>query len=202
VMISHGSIRNRLLWALHAFSLAPDDILLQKTVFTFDASVWELFAPLFAGARLVLARPDGHRDSAYLVEAIRSERVTILQMAPSMLRVFLREEEIERCESLRHVFCGGEELKVEDRELFFARSKARLHNLYGPTEVSIDATHWECERHKEIGMTSPIGRPLSNVQTYILDNYLQPVSIGAPGELHVGGAGLARGYLNRPDLTA
>jgi amino acid adenylation domain-containing protein/FkbM family methyltransferase len=202
VMISHGSIRNRLLWALHACPLTQDDILLQKTVFTFDASVWEMFAPLFAGARLALARPDGHRDSAYLVEAIRSERVTILQMAPSMLRVFMREAEIERCESLRHVFCGGEELKAEDRELFFARSKARLHNLYGPTEVSIDATHWECERNEEGGMTPPIGRPLSNVQAYILDNYLQPVSIGAPGELHVGGAGLARGYLNRPDLTA
>jgi non-ribosomal peptide synthetase component F/alpha-ketoglutarate-dependent taurine dioxygenase len=117
-----------------------------------------------------------------------------------MLRAFLQEPRVTECRSLRHVFCGGEELKAEDREAFYQRLDARLHNLYGPTEVAIDATYWECER--EASGTVPIGRPLGNVQVYILDAQLCPVPVGTPGELHVGGVGLARGYLNRPELTA
>ena len=197
VMISHRAICNRVLWTLHAFPMGPQDCLFQKTPYSFDASVWEIFAPLLSGARLLVARPEGHRDSAYLCEMIVERQVTVLQLVPSMLRVFLREREVERCASLVHVFCGGEELRGEDQELFRRRLGARLHNLYGPTEVSIDATHLECEDLEPV----TIGRPLSNVKVYILDSRLTPAPMGVPGELHVGGVGLARGYLNRPDLS-
>jgi amino acid adenylation domain-containing protein len=197
VMISHRAICNRLLWTLHAFPMRQQDCLFQKTPYSFDASVWEIFAPLLSGARLLVARPEGHRDSAYLCEMIAERQVTVLQLVPSMLRVFLHEREVERCASLVHVFCGGEELRTEDLKLFRKRLGARLHNLYGPTEVSIDATHLECEALKPV----TIGRPLSNVEIYVLDSNLTPTPLGAPGELHVGGVGLSRGYLNRPDLS-
>jgi amino acid adenylation domain-containing protein/FkbM family methyltransferase len=204
VMISHGSICNRLLWTLHAYPLTDDDSLLQKTVFTFDASVWELFAPLFVGARLVMARPEGHRDSAYLASVIAEQQATILQLVPSMLQVMLEEPAFKKCKSLSRVFCGGEELLVKTGERFFATLSADLINLYGPTEVSIDAASWHCLRDGNLDNAqkgAPIGRPLSNVRIYILDAHLEPTPVGTPGELYVGGIGLARGYLNRPDLT-
>ncbi|MDT5269206.1 MAG: hypothetical protein QOH49_1392 [Acidobacteriota bacterium] len=206
VMISHRSICNRLLWAQATHPLTEDDRLLQKTVFTFDASVWEFFVPLFVGACVVLARPDGHRDSAYLAEVIAEKQVTALQLVPTMLQVMLDEPGFKDCKSLRQVFCGGEALSLKTQERFFAMlDGADLRNLYGPTEVSIDATSWKCVRgngHAGSHGGVPIGRPLSNMRVYILDSTLSPVPVGAPGELHVGGVGLARGYVNRPDLTA
>src|SRR5262249_15142514 len=177
VMISHGSICNRLLWTLHAYPLTEDDSLLQNTVFTFYASVWEFFAPLLVGARLVLARPEGHRDSAYLARVIAEQQVTTLQLVPSMLQVMLEEPGFKNCKSLKRVFCGGEKLLAKTEERFFAALDADLINLYGPTEVSIDATSWHCVREKNHGNSRegvPIGRPLSNVRTYILDVHLEP----------------------------
>ncbi len=200
VMIPHGAICNRLLWMLSATDFNGQDRFLQKTPFSFDASVWEFFVPLFVGATLVVARPGGHQDSGYLAKTVADERITVLQLVPSMLQVFL-EEDLSACVSLRHVFCGGETLPVELQQRFFARSRARLHNLYGPTETSIDASHWLCAREAG-GQVVTIGRPLSNVRIYLLDSELRPVPVGVAGELYVGGAGLARGYLNRPDLTA
>jgi amino acid adenylation domain-containing protein/FkbM family methyltransferase len=206
VMISHRSIANRLLWMQATYPLTPDDRLLQKTVFNFDASVWEFFVPLMSGATLVMARPGGHQDSAYLVQTIAEQRITTLQVVPSMLEVLLDEAGFAECESLRRVFCGGEALTLRAQERFYQTlGSARLHNLYGPTEVSIDASYSDCERGQDYGVTQgvvPIGRPLANVQVYLLDEYLNPVPWGVTGELHVGGVGLARGYLNRPELTA
>jgi amino acid adenylation domain-containing protein len=140
VMVSHGAICNRLAWMLAAFPLAGDDRVLQKTQLGFDASIWEIFVPLAAGARLVMARPGGHRDLAYLVEVIRRRQVTVLQVVPSVLRLLLAEPGIESCSSLRRVFCGGEALGASLRRRFHARMQAELGNLYGPTEVAIDAT--------------------------------------------------------------
>jgi amino acid adenylation domain-containing protein/non-ribosomal peptide synthase protein (TIGR01720 family)/FkbM family methyltransferase len=201
VMIPHRGIVNRVLWMHHASLVMPDDRVLFKTAFSFDASVWEIFAPLLAGARSVVARPGGQQDTAYLVEAIKEYGVTVLQLVPTMLQVLLDEPGLEGCRSLRKVFCGGEALGTELRKRFFARSGAELHNLYGPTEVSIDATHHACVRDDAAGVV-PIGRPLGNVRVYILDEHMQPAPLGVAGELHVGGAGLARGYLERPGLTA
>jgi amino acid adenylation domain-containing protein/FkbM family methyltransferase len=201
VMNTHRAICNRLLWMCKQFPLQPTDRVLQKTPFSFDASIWEFFLPLFSGAQLVIARPGGHQDSAYLVETVSEQQVTILQLVPSMLGVFLGEEGVEECRSLRHLFCGGEKLTVSDKERFYRKLNGQLHNLYGPTEASIDATYWRCEA-QETGANIPIGRPIANVQVYLLDQHSQPVVVGSAGELHIGGVGLARGYLNRPELTA
>ena len=201
VMIPHEGICNRVLWIQREFPLTGTDSLLQKTPISFDASVWEIFVPLLSGARLVLAEPGGHRDSAYLVDTIAKHKITTLQLVPSMLRVFLDEPNLSTCDHLRRVFCGGEALPFDLQQKFFARMNAGLVNLYGPTETSIDATFRTCKANDEQrGIL--IGRPISNIQVYLLDQHLEPVPIGCSGELHVGGIGLSRGYLNRPDLTA
>jgi amino acid adenylation domain-containing protein len=201
VMIAHRSICNRLLWMQAHYPLDETDRLLQKTSISFDASVWELFVPLMSGATLIVARPGGHQDSAYLVEKVIQQKVTTLQLVPSMLQVFLDEPEADKCTSLKRMYCGGEALTGEMQAQFYAVFDARLHNLYGPTEVAIDASHWECQ--PEDGQrVVPIGRPLDNVQVYLLDSFRGPVPVGLPGEVYVGGVGLARGYLKRPDLTA
>jgi amino acid adenylation domain-containing protein len=200
-MISHRGICNRLLWMQEAYGLTAVDRVLQKTPFSFDVSVWEFFWPLLTGACLVMARPEGHRDSAYLVALIVAQQITTLHFVPSMLHVFLQEPGVEQCDSLRLVICSGEALPFELQERFFTRLGAELHNLYGPTEASVDVSFWACQRQS--GRQSvPIGQPIANTQLYVLDAHLQPVPIGVPGELHIGGIGLARGYLNRPELTA
>ena len=163
--------------------------------------MWEFFWPLITGARLVIARPGGHQDSRYLVELINQQQITTLHFVPSMLRLFLEEPGIESCKSLRRVICSGEALSFDLQMRFFECVDANLHNLYGPTEASIDVTSWECEPRSDTAIV-PIGRPIANTQIYILDKFLNPVPIGVPGELHIGGNGLARGYLNRPELTA
>ena len=201
VLNVHGGLRNRLQWMQEAYRLTPADRVLQKTPFTFDVSVWELLWPLISGACLVMARPGGHRDSAYLVELIKSQCITALHFVPSMLGVFLQESGAESCTTLRQVFCSGEALSYELQQRFFARSGAALHNLYGPTEASIDVTAWQCRTESDRPVV-PIGRPIANTRIYILDRYLEPVPIGVAGELHIGGVGLSRGYLNQPALTA
>ncbi|MEK6283065.1 MAG: amino acid adenylation domain-containing protein [Acidobacteriota bacterium] len=202
VMITHRAIVNRLLWMQMNYPLTADDRVLQKTVISFDASVWELFMPLLAGAQIILARRGGHKDSKYLIEAVRQQQVTTLQLVPSMLAVMVEEAELEQCLSLRQMWCGGEALPAEVARRFHERSRAVLHNLYGPTEASIDATHCEVKREWEGRAVVSIGRPIGNMQCHILDRYLQPVPPGVAGELFIGGVGLARGYWKRADLTA
>jgi amino acid adenylation domain-containing protein len=204
-MNSHRAVCNRLLWMQAAFRLAPADVVLQKTPLSFDVSVWELFWPLIAGARLVLARPEGHRDSLYLVELIERQQVTTLHFVPSMLQAFLDEPELERCgASLRRTIASGEALSAELQRQFFARlgsAGAELHNLYGPTEAAVDVSWWPC-RAGDPAAAVPIGRPIGNLRLHLLDRDLGVVPIGAPGELFIGGAGVGRGYLGRPALTA
>ena len=197
----HQGIVNRLLWMQDMYKLTASDRVLQKTPFSFDVSVWEFFWPLLTGAALVLARPGGHRDPAYLVDLIAQQKVTTLHFVPSMLSVFLETAGLERCRSVRQVFASGEALPFELQQRFFERMNAELHNLYGPTEAAVDVTYWACRPDCEQSIV-PIGRPISNTQIYIVDANLHPVPIGVAGELHIGGIGLARGYLNRPDLTA
>jgi amino acid adenylation domain-containing protein/non-ribosomal peptide synthase protein (TIGR01720 family) len=201
VMNTHQAILNFLLWTQEEYQLSESDAVLQKTPFSFDVSVWEFLWPLMVGARLVLAQPGGHKDSAYLVNLIRQRRITIVHFVPPMLQAFLEEEGVSGCDSLRDVMCGGEALPYEYQERFFARLDARLHNRYGPTEAAIDVTSWRCEK-AGVRRVVPIGRPIANTQIYLLDELMQPVPIGVMGELYIGGEGLARGYLNRADLTA
>jgi amino acid adenylation domain-containing protein/non-ribosomal peptide synthase protein (TIGR01720 family) len=199
-MNTHRGICNRLLWMQQAYQLTAVDSVLQKTPFSFDVSVWEFFWPLLIGARLVVAKPSGHKDSAYLANIIKQQQITTLHFVPSMLQVFLEELNLQNCTSLKRVICSGEALLWELQQRFFARLNCELHNLYGPTEAAIDVTYWECQPDDNLTIV-PIGRPIANTQIYILDKNLQPVPIGIPGELHIGGVGLARGYLNRPELT-
>jgi amino acid adenylation domain-containing protein len=199
-MNTHRAICNRLLWMQDTYQLTEADRVLQKTPFSFDVSVWEFFWPLLTGARLVIAKQDGHRDPGYLVKAIVQQQITTLHFVPSMLQIFLEEQGLESCSCLRRVICSGEALPKELVERFFVRLECELHNLYGPTEAAIDVTFWQCKRDSNL-KTVPIGRPIANTQLYILDRYLQPVPVGVAGELYIGGDGVARGYLNRPELT-
>ncbi|MCU6502642.1 amino acid adenylation domain-containing protein, partial [Rugamonas sp. A1-17] len=202
VMIEHHALVNRLQWMQRAYRLNADDAVLQKTPFGFDVSVWEFFWPLLTGARLVLARPHGHKDPAYLCDLIRRKQITTLHFVPSMLPLFLGSAEAARCDSLRNVFCSGEELPAAAVNHFQRTYRhAALHNLYGPTEATVDVTAWHCTPLAPDAAV-PIGRPIDNTRTYILDRAMQPVPVGVVGELYLGGAGIARGYLNRPELTA
>ncbi|MCA1603136.1 MAG: amino acid adenylation domain-containing protein, partial [Acidobacteria bacterium] len=200
-MNTHRGICNRLLWMQEAYQLTDSDRVLQKTPFSFDVSVWEFFWPLLAGARLVVARPEGHKDSAYLAALIVEQGITTLHFVPSMLHVFLQAPGVAPCRSLKRVICSGEALPFDLQERFFKRLSAQLHNLYGPTEAAIDVTFWECKPQGNRRIV-PIGRPVANTQIYLLDAHLRPVPIGVPGELHIGGVQVGRGYLNRPELTA
>ncbi|MEV5126669.1 amino acid adenylation domain-containing protein, partial [Streptomyces decoyicus] len=202
VVVSHRSIMNRLVWGHARYGLAPDDRMLLKTSIGFDVSLPELFWPLQAGAALVIARPDGHRDPAYLVELVREQHVTDADFVPSMLAAFLAEPGVEECTSLRRVEAAGEALPLEVADEF-ARvlPHAELHNLYGPTEAAVEVTAWQ--HHPVPDATGvPIGAPVHNTQVYVLDGALRPVAPGIPGELYLAGVQLARGYLNRPGLTA
>jgi amino acid adenylation domain-containing protein len=200
-MLHHQGIRNRLLWMQETYRLTAADVVLQKTPASFDVSVWELFWPLIAGARLVLARPGGHRESDYLVDLIAAERVSVLHFVPSMLQIFLAAPDLGRCASLRLVICSGEALPVELERRFFERLGADLGNLYGPTEASVDVTFWRCEPASS-RRSVPLGRPIANTRLYLLDARREPVPIGVPGELYIGGSNVGRGYLARPELTA
>lgn len=205
VMISHRAICNHMHWMRRALPLTEQDTLLQKTVFTFDASIWELFVPLFTGARLVLARPGGQQYSSYLVEAVLEHNVTVLQLVPSMLTVLLGEPRLGECRSLRRMCVGGEALPVAQVKRFYQLLNAELVNLYGPTEAAIQTIYFECDRaeiEQRSGGVVPIGTPIPNIKVYVLDERLNPTPCGVAGELHIGGICLARGYLNRPDLTA
>lgn len=200
-MNSHRAIVNRLCWMQETFPLTADDAVLQKTPFSFDVSVWEFFWPLLVGARLVIARPNGHQDPAYLIDVMAREAVTTAHFVPSMLQVFLETPDLATCRALRRVICSGEALPYHLQERFFSQSTAELHNLYGPTEAAVDVSWWACSR-ANTQATVPIGRPIANTTLYILDQRFRPVPVGVTGELYIGGIQLARGYLQRPDLTA
>ncbi|PRY30769.1 non-ribosomal peptide synthetase [Pseudosporangium ferrugineum] len=197
-----AAVRNRLAWMNERFGLGAGGRVLQKSPFTFDTSVWELFWPLMNGATLVMARPGGHRDSRYLVDLIRRERITFADFVPSMLEMFLREPDATRCTSLRHIIAGGETLTRSLRGRFAeALPGTDLHNLYGPTEAAIGVTSWLCRGDDE-GRSTPIGVPIANARVYVLGPDGDHVPPGMPGEIYIAGRPLARGYLNRPGLTA
>ncbi|MBV1856199.1 amino acid adenylation domain-containing protein [Catellatospora sp. NEAU-YM18] len=204
VLNGHRGIVNRLHWMQRRYGLTGADTVLQKTPAGFDVSVWEFFWPLLTGARLVLARPGGHKDAAYLRDLVVAEGVTTLHFVPSMLGMFLAESGIGACTSLRRIVCSGEELPVDlALRTLAALPGAELHNLYGPTEAAIDVTAYHCTVDGLAGQARvPIGAPIDNIRVYVLDEHGEPLPVGVPGELHLAGVGLAHGYLNRPELTA
>ncbi|MGW6120285.1 non-ribosomal peptide synthase/polyketide synthase [Nocardia sp. NPDC055165] len=200
VAVPHKAAVNQLLWLQREYPLGADDVVLQKTPFTFDASVWELLWPLHAGARLVLATADGHRDPAYLAAATVRHRVSVVQYVPSVLAAVVAEPAAAQSDSLRLVFVGGEALTTDLARRVRAMTGATVVNLYGPTETAIQVTTHEAG--DELGATVPIGAPVADTRVYVLDSRLRPVPAGVPGELYVAGAQLADGYHGRTELTA
>jgi amino acid adenylation domain-containing protein len=201
VMVNHKGVVNCLSWLQSNLQLNEQDRWMTKASLSFDASVFEIFWPLMVGSGVVVARPGGGQDSAYVVRTIIEHEVTVIHFVASMLIPFLDQRELAAASSLKHVVCGGEALPLETMQRFYERSTAALINLYGPTEASIACTGWPCERESE-RLVVPIGRPVSNTQAHVLDRNLRPVPIGVPGELYTGGDGVVRGYLNRPEWTA
>ncbi|GHF71769.1 amino acid adenylation domain-containing protein/non-ribosomal peptide synthase protein (TIGR01720 family) [Amycolatopsis bartoniae] len=178
VVVSHRAIVNRLLWMQHEYRLTAEDAVLQKTPSSFDVSVWEFFWPLITGAKLVVAKPEGHKDPDYLASLM--PQVTTVHFVPSMLRAYGDRPLPKR------VITSGEALSADI-------AKPGVHNLYGPTEAAVDVTHFTVT--DEVA----IGRPVWNTSVHVLDRFLRPADVG---ELYLGGVQLARGYLNRPGLTA
>ncbi|MGW0327058.1 amino acid adenylation domain-containing protein [Nocardia sp. NPDC003183] len=201
VAVSHCSVVNQVRWVNETYALTPKDVALLKSPATFDMSVWELFAPLAAGARLVIARAYGHTDPAYLAETIAAQRVTVAALVPSMVAVLADMAPAQSLESVRTLLVGGEAF---DPETVAAARRmvpgVELHNLYGPTECTVCSTAHRVSEAESA--TMPIGSPVWNTRAYVLDDRLHPVPPGVAGELYLAGTQLARGYQSRPGLTA
>lgn len=203
VQNQHSGILNRLLWMQDYLNLTAGDVLLQKTTFCFDVSVWELLSSLICGAVMVLAKPEGHKDADYLQELIEKHRVSTIHFVPSMLAVFLLRADARKCLSLRSVICSGEELKISTVAAFQAVFKeVDLYNFYGPTEASIEVTAIRLRPVESYIHHIPIGKPIANTRLYITDQYGRLQPRGVAGELMIGGVQVALKYLNQPELTA
>ncbi|AZZ81208.1 non-ribosomal peptide synthetase [Gordonia alkanivorans] len=203
VTVSHAAIANRLAWMQNAYPIDSEDVVIQKTPYTFDVSVWELFWPLMVGATLVVAEPDRHGEPDYLAEVAQEYGVSVMHFVPSMLSTFvevLGANGLARLDSVRLVFTSGEALTAPTaREVLASLPSGELHNLYGPTEAAVDVTAYQVLADES---TVPIGRPVRNTTTYVLDERLRPVPPGVSGEMYLGGVQIARGYVGQPKLTA
>ncbi|NRA41603.1 MAG: amino acid adenylation domain-containing protein, partial [Pseudomonadales bacterium] len=203
VMVNQAGIINRLQWMQRAYPLSCNDRLMQKTPFNFDVSVWELFWPLTQGAELYFLAPDKHKDAELVKQALVERSVTVCHFVPSMLEVYLKQENLAEHSTLRQVFTSGEALLKNQAQAFFAAlPDCRLSNLYGPTEAAIDVSWYDCNPEDLMNLvTVPIGVPIDNVQLLVLDNYQQLCPQGCAGELYIAGVALADGYLNMPEKT-
>lgn len=207
VLINNRTVINRLEWMNNQYDFNENDIFLQKTPNTFDVSVWELFGWFFRGASLVLLEHGTEADPVKIIETIRKRNVSIIHFVPCMLEVFLdiiEEKEISDLKTLRYIFASGEVLKSKlckiHNEKLLKVNGTRLFNLYGPTEATVDVTHFDCSVVTEMN-SIPIGKPIDNVEVYILDQYNNLLPIGFWGELCIAGEALARGYINEQEKT-
>lgn len=208
VVVTHAGIANRIAWATGTHGLGPADRLLHKTAVTFDAHVWEIFAPLVSGGTVVLAPAGAERDAAALLRTVAEQRVTVLQVVPSVLRLLADEDGWRECGALRLLFSAGEPLQAELAQRVLRRAGSRvggaeleIWNTYGPTECAIDVTAHRFDAAQLSGPV-PIGRPIGGMRALVVDAAGSPVGVGTPGELYAGGVGVARGYLGSPAQTA
>ena len=203
VLLPHRALCNHALWFADALDITACDRMLQHASISFDAAMAEVFAPLVAGATVVLAAPKAHREIMALPELLRRERITLVQMVPSALRVLVALDALAQCTTLRYLVSGGEALDALLAADVRQRLPAvRLGNFYGPTEAAVDATCFEVTGERDALGVLPIGTPVANACCRILDPLLGLAPIGVPGELYIGGLGLAHGYLNLPERTA
>ena len=208
VMVGQTAIVNRLLWMQDRYPLSADDVVAQKTPCSFDVSVWEFWWPFIAGAQLVMAEPEAHRDPQAMQQFFARYGVTTTHFVPSMLAAFvasLDADSVAACRTLRRVFCSGEALPTELCREWERLTGAPLHNLYGPTEAAVDVSWYPAcgpELAAVTGSSVPIGWPVWNTGLRILDAAMRPVPPGVAGDLYLTGIQLAQGYLGRPDLTA
>lgn len=200
VMMQHDSVVNQLVWIVQYLQLNNTDIILQQTSISFDVSVLELFEGLISGGKLIIAKPDGHRDNLYIIDLIRLQNITTMHLSPSVLQILMDTSGFDQCVSLRRVCSAGEALPISIANNFSNRNDASLFNMYGPTEAAVITTSSPINT-KLNSKSVPIGKAVNNTQIYILDENYQPVSEGEVGELYIGGVQVARGYLNRPELT-
>jgi microcystin synthetase protein McyC len=200
VQLSHQSLVNRLIWDTQTYKHLPSDIVLQHASLAFDFSILEIFMALGNGGKLILARPDFHYDSFYLIELIQAEKITKMGSVPSLLKSYINLPAFKQCTSLKQVFLGGEALSKSLQELFFANSSAELVNIYGPTEASISVLNWTCNRNSKEKII-PIGMPVNNITIYLLDEQQQMVPEFEAGEIYIAGIGVGIGYHNAPKLT-
>ena len=209
VMIEHRSVINRLHWMQHAYPIGKRDVLLQKTPYYFDVSVWELFWWILEGSQLCFLAPGAEGNPLAIIRTVQKHNISVLHFVPSMLNVFLeylegRETIASELCTVRRVFVSGEALTPSHVKKFNSvwgsMTGARLTNLYGPTEATVDVTYFDCPAHNDFEKI-PIGLPIHNTRLYVLQDGRQ-MAIGEPGELCIAGVGVARGYLNNPALTA
>lgn len=201
VMNEHQAVCNHMLWMNDTYQLSPNDKVIQKTPYTFDVSLWELFLPLMSGSQLIMAKPGGHKETEYLIDLINEHQVTHIHFVPSMLYLFLQGANQQKCSSLIRVLASGEAVS-KDLEAQFQKAfpDAELWNLYGPTEAAIHVSYWLCGQ-SDSGASVPIGRSFTNTRLYVVDENLMLQPPGVVGELLLAGIQVARGYVNRPDLT-
>ncbi|QXV63896.1 amino acid adenylation domain-containing protein [Mucilaginibacter sp. 21P] len=209
VMIEHRSLVNRLTWMQQAYPLTADDIILQKTPYNFDVSVWELFWWMLTGAAVCLLMPNGEKNPIAIINTVNDKKISVMHFVPSMLGVFIDyirgKDTIAALSSLRLIFTSGEALLPAHVEGFYKELNSmngkRLINLYGPTEATVDVTHHECTEGDNLRSVT-IGKPISNTRIYIVDGQNELIGANDEGQLLIAGTGVARGYLNRVELTA
>nr|WP_232541695.1 non-ribosomal peptide synthetase [Nocardia bovistercoris] len=202
VVVTHDAIVNQMTWMRETYDVRASDRYLHKTPATFDVSLWGYFLPLWAGATLVLAGRDDHRDPAALSRAVAEHRITLTDFVPSMLTVFAAHATAAELACLRAVFVIGEALPPETALALDAICAAEIHNLYGPTEAAVSITEHRLRPADLTAASVPIGVPQWNSRCHVLDERLRPVPVGAVGELYLAGVQLARGYHAAPALTA
>ena len=199
---THGGLLNRLIWMRDLLGLTQDSVLVQKTPYTFDVSVWELLMLTVTGSKLVIARPDGHKEPEYLQQLIAERNIHLIHFVPSMLRIFLDTVSPEKCKNLQQIICSGEALSSQIVEKCKSLLPwVKIFNFYGPTEAAIDVTAIDLTDIDSKTSEVSIGMPVANTQIYIVNSQDQLQPVGVQGELLIGGVQVARGYLNRKELT-
>lgn len=201
VKISHRAVNNHMLWMADEFQFDESEKILQKTPLSFDPSVWEMFISFYTGSELVIAPSGSHMDPEGIIDLILQHQITTVQLVPSILKLFLNSKRVQECQSLRHVFVGGESLRPEIKKQFFEKLSCQLINLYGPTEATIDITfHIVTPSDAHIN-TNIIGKPVANTSLYVMNKMFDLVNVGEEGELYIASDSLSSGYHNRDALT-